>query len=225
MLAGKSSNLRIQSTKAFKWYDYPVFAILSAGGLAAIVNLFSYLFRLQEWESRPVVLGILTSLVAVRLAFNQFGWFVLWRMRRPVHRDPAPGLRVGVVTTFVPEAESLEMLETTVRALVAMDYPHETWVLDEGDDSRVKRLCEELGAFHFSRKGRPEYQAEKGAFKARTKFGNWNSWLDAVGYDRYDYVSAFDPDHVPRPHFLNRTLGYFQDPTVGYVQAAQVDYN
>jgi cellulose synthase/poly-beta-1,6-N-acetylglucosamine synthase-like glycosyltransferase len=134
-------------------------------------------------------------------------------------------LRVGVATTFVPDAESTEMLETTVRALVAMDYPHETWVLDEGDDSRVKRLCEELGAFHFSRKGRPEYQAEEGAFKARTKFGNLNSWLDAIGYDRYDYVCAFDPDHVPRPRFLNRTLGYFQDATVAYVQAAQVYYN
>jgi cellulose synthase (UDP-forming) len=38
-------------------------------------------------------------------------------------------------------------------------------------------------------------------------------------------IVAFDPDHVPDRNFLVRVLGYFADPDVGYVQAAQVYYN
>ena len=36
---------------------------------------------------------------------------------------------------------------------------------------------------------------------------------------------AFDPDHRPAPSYISETLGYFRDPTIGYVQAAQAYYN
>jgi hypothetical protein len=134
-------------------------------------------------------------------------------------------LNVGVATTFVPGGEPIEMLERTVRALVTMDYPHDTWVLDEGDDPEVRQMCARLGAWHFSRKGLERYQQPRGTFEARTKHGNYNAWLDAVGYRQYDFVCAFDPDHVPEPHFLARVLGYFTDASVGYVQAPQFYYN
>jgi len=117
------------------------------------------------------------------------------------------------------------MLEETVRALVALDYPHDTWVLDEGDDDRVMSLCFRLGASHFSRKHIPAYQSNDGTFKSRSKHGNYNAWLYEVGLDRYEIVVGFDPDHVPNPHFLTTVLGYFEDPKVGYVQAAQVYKN
>ena len=135
------------------------------------------------------------------------------------------GHKVGVATTFVPGAEPFDMLERTVRALVALDYPHETWVLDEGNETRVAALCAELGAFHFSRKTYPHYQTEDGLFQARSKHGNYNAWLHEVGFRRYEIVAAFDPDHVPEPAFLSEVLGYFNDDAVGYVQAAQAYYN
>ena len=65
----------------------------------------------------------------------------------------------------MPGAESLEMLEVTVHALITMAYPHDTWVLDEGDDARVQALCTRLGARHFSRKALPHYQTAQGPFK------------------------------------------------------------
>jgi len=57
-------------------------------------------------------------------------------MRRPSPAAARPGMRVGVATTFVSSSEPIEMLEGTLRAVIAMDYPHDTWVLDEGDDER-----------------------------------------------------------------------------------------
>ena len=117
------------------------------------------------------------------------------------------------------------LLENTLEALVALDYPHETWVLDEGDDERVKELCAKRGAFHFSRKHRPQYQTENGLFRKATKYGNYNAWLYEVGFERYEFITAFDPDHVPEPTYLLKVLGYFNDPKIGYVQAPQVYSN
>jgi len=152
-------------------------------------------------------------------------WTPLWRMRRPAPLPPRPGLRVAAVTTIVPGAEPLRMLEQTLAALVALRIPHDTWVLDEGDDPAVQALAARLGVRHFTRRHRPEYQAPAGRFAARSKHGNYNAWLAEHGFADYDVLAAFDSDQVPEPDYLERTLGYFQDPAVGYVQAAQVYYN
>ena len=117
------------------------------------------------------------------------------------------------------------MLEVTVQALVAMAYPHDTWVLDEGDDARVHALCTRLGARHFSRKSLPHYQTAEGRFQARSKHGNYNAWLAEHGFAHYDVIVNVDPDHVPAPTFLHEVLGYFADPKIGYVQVPQAYYN
>ena len=109
---------------------------------------------------------------------------------------------------------------------MALDYPHDTWLLDEGDDERVRRCMPDGWACgHFSRKNRPEYQTDVGRFQRRSKHGNYNAWLDNVGFDRYDVLTTFDPDHIPEPSFLRKVLGYFRDPTIGYVQLPQAYYN
>jgi cellulose synthase/poly-beta-1,6-N-acetylglucosamine synthase-like glycosyltransferase len=117
------------------------------------------------------------------------------------------------------------MLEETLKALIALDYPHHTWVLDEGNDTWIESLCQKLGANHFSRKDMTRYQAESGTFQSRSKHGNYNAWLYEIGFDRYDIITVFDPDHVPEPVFLSSVLGYFEDPRIGYVQVAQAYYN
>jgi cellulose synthase/poly-beta-1,6-N-acetylglucosamine synthase-like glycosyltransferase len=146
-------------------------------------------------------------------------------MKKPVSMAARPGWKVGVATTFVPGAEPIEMLEETLRALLALDYPHETWVLDEGDDTHVASLCAELGVLYLSRKNRPQYQTADGPFRARSKHGNYNAWFHEVGFERYDIIVTFDPDHVPETTYLSEVLGFFNDPQIGYVQPAQVYYN
>ena len=116
-----------------------------------------------------------------------------------------------MVTTFVPGEESLELLEHSLAALVALEYPHDTWVLDEGDGPAVRALCARMGARYFSRRGRPEYETESGRFAARTKFGNLNAWLAETESDDCDVLASFDPDHIPERCYLTRTLGYLAD--------------
>ncbi|MBW8766204.1 MAG: glycosyltransferase [Geodermatophilales bacterium] len=145
------------------------------------------------------------------------------RARDPIPMRPQPGLRVAVLTTIVPSKEPLELVMTTLRAMrrIRHDGVLDVWLLDEGNDPEVRRRCRELGVRHFSRNGRPEWNQPSGEFRARTKHGNHNSWR-AVHELEYDVVAQMDPDHVPFPNFLERTLGYFADPDVAFVVAPQV---
>jgi cellulose synthase (UDP-forming) len=215
----------VESELVFCWWDYPCFVALTALVWATLAWCLRAWVASADWWGQPVLFGGVTLLLAYNIACHQFRWFLLLVMRRPRPRGARVGWRVGVATTFVPGAEPLEMLEATVTALVAMDDPHDTWVLDEGDDARVLALCARLGARHFSRKDLAHYQTSQGPFQARSKHGNYNAWLDAVGFAQYDLVVNFDPDHVPAPSFLREVLGYFDEPRVGYVQAAQAYYN
>ncbi|MEZ0068472.1 hypothetical protein ABIA32_004497 [Streptacidiphilus sp. MAP12-20] len=143
-------------------------------------------------------------------------------------RDPIPvraqsGTRVAFLTTAVPGSEPVEMLRHTLAAARRIRHVGtlHVWLLDEGDADEMKALCAELGVQHFSRRGIAEWNTRKGAFRARTKHGNYNAWLDAHGPD-YDFVAAVDPDHVPHPSYLERTLGWFRDPDIAFVVGPQV---
>jgi cellulose synthase (UDP-forming) len=210
--------------RMFRWWDYPLFALLTAANIAAVLYFLEYCLRPQT-RANPWAVAAVAAPFLASLVLYEGRWLSLPLMRRP-HQVPArEGWRVGVATTFVPGLEPLEMLEETVAALVALDYPHDTWVLDEGDDEQVAKLCVKLGARHFSRKHLPQYQQPTGPHEARTKYGNYNAWLVEVGLERYDLIAAFDPDHIPERDFLTRVVGYFDDPRIGYVQTAQVYYN
>lgn len=217
--------MQVRTERVFGAAERLAFAALSAVALLAIGAFAVWWAGLGAWQDHPVLLGAVTLALALQVGVSQTAWWLLPRMRRPVPMKPPSGWKVGVAVTFVPGVESLEMLEETLRALVAMRYPHDTWVLDEGDAPAVRVLCDRLGAHHFTRRHRPDLRTARGRFKAGTKYGNVNAWLREVGYDRYEFVVSFDPDHVPRPEYLERVLGYFEDERVGFVQAAQVYYN
>jgi cellulose synthase (UDP-forming) len=215
----------VVNERVFRPWDYVLFTLLTGLSWWCICSFLAYWFSFQDWLSYPITFPVLTLMLIGALANAQLRWFLLPCMRRPRPAVAAPGWKVGVITTFVPDAEPIEMLEETVGALIALDYPHDTWVLDEEDDDRVKALCLRLGAYHFSRKRLPQYQTENGLFRSRSRHGNYNAWLYEIGFGRYEIITQFDPDHVPNPTFLSQVLGYFEDSKIGYVQAAQVYYN
>ena len=169
-----------------------------------------------------VAFVILISIEVIRLVQNSTLWVFASRMRDPVPMAPPSGLRVAVLTTIVPSKEPLDVLAGTVRDMKRIEYDGrvDVWVLDEGDDPRVRNMARDLGARHFTRKGRPEYNQPSGPFRAKTKAGNHNAWRAEHEGD-YDIVAQMDPDHRPLPAFLNRTLGYFRDPDVAFVVAPQ----
>jgi len=172
---------------------------------------------------------LVTSLIAlvtiefIRIIQGISLLFFALHAKDPIPLSPTTNLRVAILTTFVPSKEPIEVLEKTLRAMKAIIYAGtvDVWVLDEGNDPAVIRLAQNLGVFHFSRKGYPQFNQPSGEFKAKSKAGNHNSWR-ALYENAYDVVAQMDPDHTPFPNFLERTLGYFRDPDIAFVVAPQV---
>lgn len=143
-------------------------------------------------------------------------------MKKPIEQTPKTGLRVAFITTFVPGSEPLELLDNILPAMRNAEYPHETWLLDEGDDPEARKICRKYSVNYFSRKNMGYYNREPGhRFAAKTKGGNHNAWYDAVGHE-YDIVAQIDTDFIPRDDYLIKTLGYFNDPDVAFVGTPQI---
>ncbi|MFC4149502.1 glycosyltransferase family 2 protein [Micromonospora mangrovi] len=177
------------------------------------------------WQTTAARIGfcVVVGVELIRLAQNVVVWVFAFHARDPVPVDPPVGLRVALLTTIVPSKEPLDVAERTLRRMTQIVYCGrvDVWILDEGDDPAVRAMAARLGVRHFSRKGRPEYNQPSGEFRARTKSGNHNAWR-AEHEHHYDVVANVDPDHVPLPNFLERTLGYFRDPDVAFVVTPQV---
>ena len=143
--------------------------------------------------------------------------------RDPVPVRPQTGTRVAFVTTIVPDREPLAMVARTLQAARAIrhDGTIDVWLLDEGADATVRKTCKRLGVRYFTRKGVERYNQPSGPFKARTKHGNYNAWIDSHG-ETYDFMISVDSDHVPIANFAERFLGYFRDPDVAFVVGPQV---
>ncbi|HEY4133718.1 MAG TPA: glycosyltransferase [Alphaproteobacteria bacterium] len=123
---------------------------------------------------------------------------------------PAPaGLSVDV---FVPSYnEPAEIVRNTIIAALRISYPHETWLLDDGNRPEMRALAAELKCRYLAREQNTDAKA-----------GNINH---ALAHAKGDFVVLFDADFIASSAFLDHTLGYFTNPKVGFVQTPQEFYN
>ncbi|ANW20043.1 glycosyltransferase family 2 protein [Streptomyces clavuligerus] len=228
---------RVQYRSLISQEPHRVRAALLLGSAPLVsLGLFLWLMQPDHWTERDPNLNDDTLLVLDVIMLVSIGLIELFRTMNVlsnahatlVARDPVPvvpeeGTRVAFLTSFVPGKEPLEMVTKTLEAAVRIRHRGvmHVWLLDEGNDPEVKEVCARLGVHHFSRKGVPEWNTEKGPHRAKTKHGNYNAWLQAHG-GGYDFFASVDTDHVPLPNYLERMLGYFRDPDVGFVIGPQV---
>ncbi len=115
-------------------------------------------------------------------------------------------LSVDVLITTYDESPAI--LADTLEAANALHYPYEIekniWVLDDGDRSEICNLAHRFGVNYLSR------QTNEG-FKA----GNLEN---ALRQTNADFFVICDADTKLAPNFLSRTLGYFRDRKIAWVQ-------
>lgn len=189
------------------WWFEPSHIPSNFGSAPKIVDIIIF-FLVSYVIWHPIVMEVLT-------------WCIASRIKPYRQQKPVPGLRVAFITTIVPASESLSLLDKCLPAMVKAKYPHDTWILDEGNSKEVKEVCGKYGVKHFSRFRRRLYNTRKGKFVKKTKGGNHNAWYNTYG-DAYDIVAQIDTDFVPRSDFLTKTLGYFRDPKVAFVGTPQI---
>jgi cellulose synthase/poly-beta-1,6-N-acetylglucosamine synthase-like glycosyltransferase len=225
------------------------------GSLLLVIILTVFLFQPSHWVVlKPDALfqKIIDSIMLICLAtlqiFLLLGTYMstrsTLRAKNPVPMVPPKGLRVALATTRAP-GEPIKLVKQTLLAARKVHYEQGTvdvWLLDETRSKSLERLCEELGVYYFSRKNVAAWNillARRGFFKrvkdadneegsrlaAKTKHGNFNAWGRSLEGDRYDIIAGIDTDQIPQPNFLERLLGYFNDPDVAYVVGPQVYAN
>lgn len=170
----------------------------------------------------PWLYGIATGPLIWIYGLNVYFLWVLSNARVSAAPDPVPGeYRVAMITTKTP-AEPFAVVRPTLEAMLAQDYPHDTWLADEDPTPEVLGWCVEHGVGVSTRKGRDDYHREHWPRRTRCKEGNLAFFYDNWGYSDYDLVSQLDADHVPRPGYLREMIRPFADPAVGYVSAPSI---
>jgi len=136
-------------------------------------------------------------------------FFQLWNPMTRTSSPAPPDLSVDVfIATY---NEDIDLVRKTVLGCLQMRYPHTTYILDDGNRPEFARMAEELGCSYLARKER-----------VYAKAGNLNHALPLAGGD---FVAIFDADYVPQPNFLEKTLGYFTNQNVAFVQTPHHYYN
>ncbi len=166
----------------------------------------------------PLTLALLYEFAILPTVFLYF----VFRAKLPPKRIAPKGKKVAVISLCVPSKESIDIIERQLIAMSQITYPHDSWILDEGNDKNIKALAKKYGVKHFSRKGIEKYNQATAPFAAKTKAGNVNAWLDRVKRRSYDFFVQFDIDHLAHPNYLHKTLGFFRDEKIAWVQAPSV---
>ena len=170
----------------------------------------------------PVRYGIATACMAWIYFLQSYFVIVFLNGHRSVAPNPQTGQwRVAMIVTKTP-GEPLPLLKRTLNAMLAQDYPHDTWLADEDPSAETISWCSENGVKISTRKGVEAYHQAQWPRRTRCKEGNLAYFYDHFGYDNYDIVAQLDADHVPQEGYLREMLRPFADPKVGYVSAPSI---
>ncbi len=201
---------KFKAAKNVTQTDRFIILVLTLAGILSVINL-------AEWWFREDHIGNLFLFVMLSLLF-WYGiiivvliWINYLRLKKPpIVPVPKEGLSVAIFTTAAP-GEPLSMFETTFKALQNINYPHTTYLLDSTEDVAFKNLAEKYDIVWLDLANLPGAKA-----------GKVN---EALRRTEEEFILILDPDHIVFPNFLDQTLGFFRDESIGFVQVSQGYYN
>jgi cellulose synthase (UDP-forming) len=175
-----------------------------------IVGIWYLCWRIPTMSpDAPVFSAILYGAEIYGFLTAMLHLMMTWRL---TVREPPPCPQgVSVDVYILTYNESVDLVRKTLLAATHMDCPHETWLLDDGNRPEMKALADRLEIHYLSR-----------TENLHAKAGNLNN---AMAHTRGDFIVIFDADHAPQKNFLTRTLGYFNDAAVAFVQTPQDFFN
>lgn len=170
------------------------------------------------WFASPLVVAETLAFVGSVLFFLS-----IWRNRDPAPQPPPRMVndileaktaedRPLIVDVFFPTySEDPELVRLSIRDGKKLTYPHpidlRIHVLDDGRRPAMKAVADEEGVGYISRGNNVGYKA-----------GNLRNAMEQT---HGDLIVICDADTRPFPQLLERTLGYFRDPRVAWVQTPQ----
>ncbi|CAA9215689.1 MAG: Cellulose synthase catalytic subunit [uncultured Chloroflexi bacterium] len=191
-----------------------VLRVLIAANLALGFYYITWRFAYINWAVWPLSLALLAAETYGYVDAWLFGLGIWRQKRRAGGGPPPPGATVDVFITCYNEP--VDLVRRTARAARSMRYPHNTYILDDGNSSEMRAMAAEEGVKYVVR-------SEEWAGRNRhAKAGNIsNALLQSDG----EFILFLDADQVPYRQTLDQIVGYFRDPQMALVQTPQVFYN
>ncbi|CEN27911.1 Cellulose synthase catalytic [Lactococcus piscium MKFS47] len=169
--------------------------------------------------------SIISMLLGLALLIAEIGSFILsllfyflfWHKNKKEEKElVALSHNYPTVDIFIATYnESAAILKRTIVASSKISYPDlqkvQVYILDDGDREEIALLAEELHVNYIRRDD-----------NSHAKAGNLNHGLTK---SKGELIVTLDADMIPRVDFLEKTIGYFEDPKMGFIQAPQTFFN
>jgi len=188
--------------------ENPLIAALFWAYLAATVAFVAWRCTVVNWGTWLGPVLLVADLFSVTMFLLYLGY--ARHLYEPVHRPVDVATRV-VDALIATHTEPVDLIEPTVIAALRIRGVRRVLVLGNRGRDDVRAMAERCGAEYFARDA-TEYG----------KAGNLNAGLR---HTDAEFVLTLDADHLARPEILERTVGYFDDPRVAFVQTPQAFYN
>ena len=163
--------------------------------------------------------GVYLAASVLLIAFGaniSFLSFVVWRGGRHPEAEASSRRPLPRVTVQLPIYNELYVSERVIDAACRLDYPSELLQIQVLDDSTDETAALVAGAVDRARARGLDIvhvqRTERTGFKAGAL---QHGLASATG----DLIAIFDADFVPEPSFLRRTVPYFDQEDVAFVQA------
>lgn len=141
-----------------------------------------------------------------------YGIVSTWFTRTIIDLHPINSALNKTVDIFIPTYNEPEyIVRMTAIGALNVSGVSNVFILDDGDRKNIKKLAKTLGTKYLSR--------SKGS---HAKAGNLNN---ALLHSSAQFIVCLDCDHIPRTDFIAKTLGYFGDEKLAFVQTPQTFYN
>lgn len=175
-------------------------------------------YTIPSSDGVSLLLGVLLLVAEVGGFFLSLVFYFLFfkKNKKPIRTLAALEKQYPTVDVFIATYnEDPLILKRAILAAKTMRYPLpekvHVYVLDDGGRPAVEALALELNVGYLKRDTHEHAKA-----------GNMNN---ALGKTAGELVVTMDADMVPRGDFLEKTIGYFGDEKVGFVQSPQTFFN
>ncbi len=163
---------------------------------AAYLGLILFVYNL--WKDQPIEVPQAPALI-----------------EEVVPDTPEAGRPIAVDILFATYNEEPELVRLGIRDSRKLDYPHpidlRIHVLDDGKRPAMRAVAEDEGVGYITRDSNEGFKA-----------GNLRNAMERTSGD---FIVICDADTRPFPTLLARTLGYFRDPKMAWVQTPQWFYD
>lgn len=157
----------------------------------------------------PIHAALVYSLWGVITFFFMVAFLTFLKNRKDLYNEPEflKDKKLPTVSIIVPAFNEEDKIKETIESLIAVDYPKnllEIIIVNDGSKDRTDEIIEE-----YARRGEVIY------IKNEVNLGKAESLNKGIKEAKSEFVACIDADTILKEDAIKKTIGYFNDKSVG----------